>query len=65
MRKLFMALLAAISISASAQIQEPEAPQLEFALQLKVTLGEAYGIDNTQHGRRTVIPIRTVVPTTS
>ena len=57
MKKLFMALLAAISISASAQIQEPEAPQLEFALQLKVTLGEAYGIDNTQHGRRTVIPI--------
>ena len=57
MRKLFIALLAAISISASAQIQEPEAPQLEFALQLKVTLGEAYGIDNTQHGRRTVIPI--------
>lgn len=57
MRKLFMALLAAISISASAQIQEPEAPQLEFALQLKITLGEAYGIDNTQHGRRTVIPI--------
>ncbi|MBR0390423.1 MAG: DUF3237 domain-containing protein [Prevotella sp.] len=57
MRKLVIALLAAISISASAQIQEPEAPQLEFALQLKVTLGEAYGIDNTQHGRRTVIPI--------
>ena len=57
MRKLFMALLAAISISASAQIQESEAPQLEFALQLKVTLGEAYGIENTQHGRRTVIPI--------
>ena len=57
MRKLFMALLAAISISASAQIQEPEAPQLEFSLQLNVTLGEAYGIDNTQHGRRTVIPI--------
>ena len=52
-----MALLAAISISASAQIQEPEAPQLEYTLQLKVTLGEAYGIDNTQHGRRTVIPI--------
>ena len=52
-----MALIAAISISASAQVKEPEAPQLEFALQLKVTLGEAYGIDNTQHGRRTVIPI--------
>jgi hypothetical protein len=32
-------------------------PELEFALQLKVTLGEAFGIDNTPHGRRTVIPI--------
>lgn len=34
-----------------------KAPELEFALQLKVTIGKAYGIDNTQHGRRTVIPI--------
>ena len=57
MRKLFMALLAAISISASAQIQEPEAPQLEFALQLKVTLGETYQVGDTQHGQRIVIPI--------
>ena len=32
-------------------------PQLEFAMQLRVTLGQAYGIDNTQHGRRTIIPI--------
>ena len=31
--------------------------QLEFALQLRVTLGETYSIQNTQHGRRTVIPI--------
>jgi hypothetical protein len=30
---------------------------LEFALQLRVTLGETYSIQNTQHGRRTVIPI--------
>jgi hypothetical protein len=30
---------------------------LEFALQLKVTLGEAFTIKNTQHGDRTVIPI--------
>ena len=43
---------------ASAQVNEPkETPQLEFAMQLKVTLGESYGINNTQHGRRTVIPI--------
>ena len=53
---LLMALLAAFTIKVSAQVN-PEAPQLEFALQLKVTLGEAFGIDNTQHGRRTVIPI--------
>ena len=26
-------------------------------MQLKVTLGETFGIDSTQHGRRTVIPI--------
>ena len=54
---LFVALLMATSLNISAQVKEPEAPQLEFALQLKVTLGEAFGIDNTQHGRRTVIPI--------
>ena len=54
---LFLALLMAASLNISAQVKEPEAPQLEFALQLKVTLGEAFGIDNTQHGRRTVIPI--------
>ena len=46
-----------ILLTFAAQGKEPEAPQLEFALQLKVTLGEAFGIDNTQHGRRTVIPI--------
>ena len=57
-KQLFMALLAAFTLQVSAQINPPtEAPGLEFALQLKVTLGEAFGIDNTQHGRRTVIPI--------
>ena len=54
---LLMASLVATSLNISAQTKEPEAPQLEFALQLKVTLGETFGIDNTQHGRRTVIPI--------
>ena len=47
-------LLALCAIGSNAQ---SKAPELEFALQLKVTLGEAYGIDNTQHGRRTIIPI--------
>jgi hypothetical protein len=57
-RFLFMALLTAFTLHVGAQAYPPkDAPQLEFALQLKVTLGEAFSIDNTQHGRRTVIPI--------
>ncbi|MCR5513377.1 MAG: DUF3237 domain-containing protein [Prevotella sp.] len=53
-----MALLTACMLQVSAQSYPPkEAPQLEFALQLKVTLGQAFSIENTQHGRRTVIPI--------
>ena len=52
-----MALLA-FTTSAIAQVSEPkDTPQLEFALQLKVTLGEAFTCGETQHGRRTVIPI--------
>ena len=51
---LLTVLLAFCALSSNAQ---GDAPQLEFALQLKVSIGEPYGIDNTQHGRRTVIPI--------
>ncbi len=48
----------AFAFNVQAQIIEPKStPQLEFALQLKVTLGETYTIDNTQHGKRIVIPI--------
>ena len=60
MRKAFLlvAFMAMLALGAKAQeAQAPKGPDLEFALQLKVTLGEAFGIDNTQHGRRTVIPI--------
>ena len=57
-KSLFTALLALFVLSIHAQTYPPKnTPQLEFALQLKVTLGEAFGINNTQHGRRTVIPI--------
>ena len=57
-RQLFMALLMAFVLQVSAQSYPPkDTPQLEFALQLKVTLGQAFSIENTQHGRRTVIPI--------
>ena len=53
-----MALLLGCMLQVSAQRYFPkDTPQLEFALQLKVTLGQAFSIENTQHGRRTVIPI--------
>ena len=55
MRKsvLLICLFVILPLIVSAQ----NAPELEFALQLKVTLGETFSIENTQHGRRTVIPI--------
>lgn len=55
---LFTVMLTTFILCVSAQTYPPkDAPQLEFALQLRVTLGEAFAINNTQHGRRTVIPI--------
>ena len=59
MKKLvFTIMLTAFTLYASAQTYPPkDSPQLEFALQLRVTLGESFVINNTQHGRRTVIPI--------
>ena len=51
-------LMAGSTLTVNAQTYPPKhTPELEFALQLKVTLGEAFSIENTQHGRRTVIPI--------
>ncbi|MBQ6190846.1 MAG: DUF3237 family protein [Bacteroidaceae bacterium] len=53
-----MALLTALSLQAVAQVEAPkQTPQLEFAMQLKVTTGEAYSCGETQHGQRIVIPI--------
>ena len=50
-------LLASV-LTVSAQVTEPkDTPQLEFALQLKVTLGDSYDVGETQHGQRIVIPI--------
>ena len=59
MRKILFAILfVAFTLSVQAQVNPPKnIPELEFALQLKVTLGETFAIENTQHGRRTVIPI--------
>ena len=60
MKKTFIMLLSllAFTLNASAQVEIPkDTPQLEFVMQLKVTLGEAYSCGETQHGRRTIIPI--------
>ena len=60
MKKFLLSTIAMMAylMSANAQVTEPQnTPQLEFALQLKVTLGEAYSCGETQHGRRTIIPI--------
>ena len=60
MKKILLSMIAfvALSLSDSAQVAEPQnTPQLEFDLQLKVTLGEAYTCGETQHGQRTIIPI--------
>ena len=60
MKKILLSMIAfvVLSLSASAQVSEPpNTPQLEFALQLKVTLGDAYSCGETQHGQRTIIPI--------
>ena len=59
MKKLFLAIAMLIfAWNADAQTYPPkDTPQLEFALQLKETLGEIYTCGETQHGKRTVIPI--------
>ena len=59
-RILFVTLMSALTLFAQAQVNVPsaeETPQLEFALQLRVTLDAPYSVGETQHGRRTVIPI--------
>ena len=55
---LLTACMAIMTLALSAQAPTPQqTPQLEFVLQLRVTLGEAYSLGDTPHGRRTVIPI--------
>ncbi len=47
-----------VTFMVHAQVVQPtETPQLEFVLQLRVTLGEAYAVGETPRGRRNVVPI--------
>ncbi len=57
-KSLFITVFTLCLLGIKAQNYPPQhTPQMQFALQLKVTLGETFSINNTQHGRRTVIPI--------
>lgn len=60
MKKALVIILALLSfaLKSNAQVETPkDAPQLEFVMQLKVTIDEAYSCGETQHGQRVVIPI--------
>lgn len=50
--------LAFCTLSINAQNVSPKVatPELEFVMQLNVTLGEAYTVGETQSGKRHVIP---------
>lgn len=57
-KMILLALVMTMTLTGYSQTVAPkEVPQLEFVLQLRVTLGEAYTLNETQHGVRTVIPI--------
>ena len=61
MKRFFhLIVLAAFALMARGQapaVGAPAGPSLEYVLQLKVTLGEAFTVGDTPHGRRTIIPI--------
>lgn len=59
MKKLFlMIIIMTAGMAMHAQTYPPkETPKLEFALQLRVTLGETYAVGESQHGKRIIIPI--------
>lgn len=54
---LFLMFLSVTCMVHAQVLQPTETPQLEFVLQLRVTLGEAYSVGETPRGRRNVVPI--------
>ncbi len=54
---LILTLITALSGVKAQNYPPKEMPQLEFALQLKVTIDGTYTVGKTQHGKRVVIPI--------
>lgn len=49
--------LSTVTISYSQTEEKPQAPDLEYVLELRVTIGEAINVGSTSHGDRVVIPI--------
>ena len=56
LKKLFSTFVVLLAVAFSSSAQTPE-PELEFALELKVKLGQAYGVGETANGNRFIIPI--------
>jgi hypothetical protein len=56
-KTILLLLLVSVTAWSDDSIPHPAAPQLEYVMQLKVRLGETYTIENTQHGKRTIVPI--------
>lgn len=57
MKRLFLSIVAIVCIAFTAMAQQVADPELEFVLELKVTLGEAFGVGKVTQGDRYVIPI--------
>ena len=59
MKKFFLIfVLMTVALTGYAQTNTPkDTPQLEFVMQLRVTLGQMYSVGDTPRGKRNVIPI--------
>lgn len=55
-RKSIISFIAAVFVSVVSFAQQQD-PELEYVLELKVKLGQAFGVGKTVHGNRFVIPI--------
>ena len=56
LKRFFSTIVAAFAVVFSASAQAPD-PELEFVVELKVKLGQPYGVGETAHGNRFIIPI--------
>ncbi|MCQ2213907.1 MAG: DUF3237 family protein [Bacteroidaceae bacterium] len=55
-KRLLTSIVAVLAVTSACMAQNAD-PELEFVLELKVKLGQAFGVGQTVHGNRFVIPI--------